>query len=80
MLNDELMNALILKAAADPEWRKVFEAFMTWSQKASEMGWSVEEMASVCMMGYAIGKDPSLQEMMENISKISKMGLDVVDK
>jgi hypothetical protein len=80
MLDDETMNKLILKAATDPEWRKVFDAFMVWSQKASELGWTVEEMASTCMMGYAVGKDPSLQQMVKNISKINNLGLDIVDK
>ncbi len=80
MLDDETMNKLIAKAASDPEWRKVFDAFMVFSQRASELGWTVEEMASVCMMGYTVGKDPSLQQMIKNISKINNLGLDIVDK
>ena len=80
MLDEETMNELIQKAATDPEWRKVFDAFMAWSQRASELGWTVEEMASVCMMGYTVGKDPSLQQMIKNISKINNLGLDIVDK
>ncbi len=79
MLDDETMNELIKKAASDPQWQKVFEAFMQWSQKASILGWTVEEMASVCMMGFAVGKDPNLQEMMKNMEMISKLGLDIVD-
>lgn len=74
-----MMNELIKKAASDPEWMKVFEAFMEWSQKASLLGWTVEEMASVCMMGYTVGKDPSLQEMVKNMAMIGKLGLDIVD-
>ena len=42
-------------------------------------GWTVEEMASVCMMGFAIGQDPSLQEMVKNMAMIGKLGLDIVD-
>ena len=80
MLDDERMNKLIQKAASDPEWRKIFDGFMVLAQRASELGWTVEEMASVCMMGYAVGEDPSLQDMVKNISKISKMGLGIVDK
>ena len=80
MLDDKVMNKLIAKVATDPEWRKVFDSFMIWSRQASELGWTVEEMANVCMMGYAVGKDPSLQQMMENISKINNLGLDIVDK
>jgi len=80
MIDDKKMNELIKKAAADPEWRKVFDAFMVWSQKASQLGWTVEEMASVCMMGYVVGSDPKLQEMVENIAKINNLGLDIIDK
>jgi len=80
MFDDKKMEELIKKAAADPEWRAVYDALMKWSQEASMLGWSVEEMASVCMMGYAVGQEPSLQEMMKNMSKINKLGLDIVDK
>lgn len=74
------MDELIKKLAKDPQWRKVYEKLMKYSQEASMLGWTVEEMANVCMMGYAIGKDPSLQQMMKNMSKIDKLGLDIVDK
>mgnify|MGYP003144805665 FL=1 len=79
MLDEETMNKLIAKAALDPEFRKVFEAFLKWSQEASMAGWTVEEMASVCMMGFAIGQDPSLQDMVKNMAMIGKLGLDIVD-
>lgn len=79
MLDEETMNKLMLKAALDPEFRKVFEQFLKWSQEASMTGWTVEEMASVCMMGFAIGQDPSLQEMVKNMAAIGKLGLDIVD-
>jgi len=79
MLDDEIMNKLVQKISEDPEWMKVFETFMEWSQKASLLGWTVEEMASVCMMGYVVGKDSSLQEMVKNMAAIGKLGLDIVD-
>ena len=79
MLDEETMNKLIAKAAAHPEFRKVFEQFLKWSQEASMTGWTVEEMASVCMMGFAIGQDPGLQEMVKNMAMIGKLGLDIVD-
>jgi hypothetical protein len=41
---------------------------------------SVNEMASICMMGYTIGQDPELQDMIQNMLKISNLGLDIVDK
>lgn len=80
MFDDKKMDELIKKVATDPEWREVYEEFMKWSQKASMLGWTIEEMANVCMMGFAVGLDPSLQKMMKNMSKIDKLGLDIVDK
>ena len=80
MFDDKKMDKLIKKLATNPEWREVYEELLKWSQKASMLNWTVEEMANVCMMGYAIGKDPGLQQMIENMSKIDKLGLDIVDK
>lgn len=80
MFDDKKMDELIKKVATDPEWKEVYEEFMKWSQKASMLGWTVDEMANVCMMGFAVGLDPSLQKMMKNMSKIDKLGLDIVDK
>ena len=80
MFDDKKMDKLIKKLATNPEWREIYEELLKWSQKASMLNWTVEEMANVCMMGYAIGKDPGLQQMIENMSKIDKLGLDIVDK
>ena len=78
-MTDEQMNAIIEKCLKDPEFQKIFEQLLAWSQRASMAGMSVEEMAGICMMGYAIGEDPSLQKMVENMVKISNMGLDIID-
>mgnify|MGYP001362010148 CR=1 FL=1 len=80
MLDDKGMNALIEKCKNDPEFKKVFDHLMVWSQRAAACGMTVTEMASVCMTGYAVGEDPELQEMIQHMLKISKMGLDIVDK
>ena len=78
-MNDKLMDMIIEKCKQDPEFKKVFDHLMVWSQKASACKMTVNEMASICMMGYAIGEDPSLQQMVENMIKISNMGLDIID-
>ena len=78
-MNDEIMNKLIEKCKENPDFQKVFEKLLTTSQTAAHIGMSVEEMASICMMGYAIGEDPDLQKMVENMIKIDKMGLDIID-
>jgi len=80
MLNDDLMNKILEKCKKDPKFLDVFENLLKWSQSAALAGMSVEEMASICMMGYAIGEDPSLQEMVKNMNKINNLGLDIVEK
>ena len=37
MLDEETMNKLIAKAALNPEFRKVFEQFLKWSQESDKI-------------------------------------------
>ena len=76
-MNDEQMNAIIEKCLKDPEFQKIFEQLLSWSQRAAMTGMTVKEMAAICMMGYAIGEDPDLQKMVENMIKIGDLGLDI---
>jgi len=80
MFDDETMDKIIKKCQEDPEFKKVFEQLMAWAQRAALANMEVNEMASICMMGYAIGQDPEMQEMIQNMLKISNLGLDIVDK
>lgn len=80
MFDDELMDKIVKRCQEDPEFKKVFDKLMEWSQRAAQAQMSVQEMANICMMGYAIGQDPELQEMIANMLKISEMGLEIVDK
>ena len=80
MFNDEIMDIVLKKCKENPEYLKVFEKFMQWSQCAPTVDMSVSEMAAICMMGYTIGEDPSIQEMIANMLEISKMGLDIKDE
>ena len=73
MLDDKKMNDLLTRCLTDPELKRIFESFMETSQSAAKAGMKVEEMASICMMGYAIGQDPELQEMVKNMVKILKV-------
>ena len=79
MFNQEVMDAVLAKCKKSPEYLKVFEGFMEYAQRASMEGMTVNEMANICMMGYAIGEDPALQEMIRNMLQINKMGLDIVE-
>ena len=80
MFNEDLMDKILKRCEDDPEFKKVFDKLFFYSQKASIVGMTTNEMASICMMGYAIGKDPELQLMIQNMMKIANIGLDIVDK
>lgn len=80
MFDETTMDRIIKRCEEDPEFKKVFEQLMAWSQRAAQVEMTTQEMASICMMGYAIGQDPELQEMIQNMLKISNLGLDIVDK
>tara|TARA_R110002167_G_scaffold357505_1_gene573020 strand:+ start:329 stop:571 length:243 start_codon:yes stop_codon:yes gene_type:complete len=80
MFDETTMDAIIARCKEDPEFKKVFDHLMVWSQKASVAKMTVNEMATICMAGFAIGEDPQLQEMIRNMMKIGDLGLDIVDK
>ena len=76
-MNEELMDKIIEKCGAIPAYA---EALINTLGQGALSGFSNEELASVCMMGWMIGTDPDLGEMINNMAKISKMGLDIVEK
>lgn len=78
-MNEELMDKIIEKCKEDPEYAKAFDALLKSSQLAAMNGMTGEELAAVAMFGFAVGNDPQLVEMVKNMAKISKMGLDIVD-
>ena len=80
MFDDKIMDKVLKKCKEDPKYLEAFQEFMQWSQMAPQIEMTIEEMASICMMGYAIGQDPSLQEMLVNMLEITKMGLDIKDE
>lgn len=80
MFDQTIMDKVIERCQKDPEFKKVFEQLMAWSQRAAGVEMSVNEMASICMVGYTIGQDPEMQEMIQNMLKISNLGLDIVDE
>jgi hypothetical protein len=79
-MNEETMNRIIKRCQEDEEYAKAFDFLMKASQAAAHAGFTNEDMASICIMGWMIGTDPDLGAMIKNMSKISKMGLDIVDK
>ena len=80
MFKDELMDKILERCKEDPKFLALFQGFMELSQQAPSIGMSVEEMANICMSGYAIGESPELMKMVAKMNKINKIGLDIVDK
>jgi hypothetical protein len=79
-MNEELMDKIIEKCKQDPKYAEAFDHLLRVCQAAAHAGFTNEELATVCMMGWTIGMDPQLGEMIQAMSKISKMGLDIVDQ
>ena len=79
-MNEELMDKIINKCKDNPRFAQVFDHLMKDSQAAAATGFTMEEVATICTVGFMIGSDPQLKEMVKNMAAISKMGLDIVDK
>ena len=79
-MNEELMDKIIEKCKENPEFATIFDHLMKGSQAAAHGGFTMEEVATICTVGFMIGCDPKLAEMVKNMAAISKMGLDIVDK
>ncbi len=79
-MNEEMMDKIMERCKADPRFAEVFDFLLKGSQAAATIGMTTEEMATICMTGWTIGSDPSLAEMLKSITKISKLGLDIIDK
>ena len=79
-MNEEIMDKIIELCKDNPEMAKVFDHLMQASQAAAGVGFTMEQVANVCTVGFLIGSDPLLGEMIKNITNISKLGLDIVEK
>ena len=79
-MNEETMDRIMKRCKEDEKYAEAFDLMMKSAQAAAHAGFSNEDMASVCILGWMIGMDPALGAMIKNMSKISKMGLDIVDK
>ena len=79
-MNEEIMDKIMEKCKTGERLAEVFDFLLKGSQAAASIGMTTEEMATICMTGWTIGSDPNLAEMLKSITKISKLGLDIVDK
>jgi hypothetical protein len=78
-MNDEIMDKIIEKCKEDPKYAEVFDHLLRLCQSAAQNGFTNDELAHTCLMGWMIGMDSGLGEMIKAMSKISKMGLDIVE-
>jgi hypothetical protein len=78
-MNEEIMDKIIEKCKENPKYAEAFDHLLKVCQAAAQAGFTNEELAATCLMGWMVGMDPSLAEMIETMSKISKMGLDIVE-
>jgi hypothetical protein len=74
------MDKILEKCKNDPKYAESFDHILRVCQAAALVGFTNDELANTCLLGWMIGMDPSLGEMIQAMSKISKMGLDIVEK
>ena len=74
-LKDKHLESFLLKAEADPELMEILKGILFFCQSASEAGISLKEIASVGTVGWQIGQDPKLKEMLMYMIKMSEMGI-----
>ena len=78
-MNEEVMDRIMAKCKEDPKFAEVFDNLLKVCQAAAKAGFTNEELANVCTMGWMIGMDPGLAEMIEAMAKLSRMCLDIVE-
>ncbi len=54
---------------------EVLKGIVYYCQCASEMGVPLDEIAAAGTVGYTIGKDPKLKELLKHLIMINEMGL-----
>lgn len=74
-LKNKKLEEFLLKAEADPELMEILKGIIYFCQAASEKGIPLDEVAAVGTVGWTIGRDPKLKEMLEYMIKIGEMGL-----
>jgi len=72
------MDALLLRLQnnPDPEMAAVVNDLIMLSKKAADLGFSMEEIASLCTTGFFIAQEPELQSLLNFM--LSKMKPDDV--
>jgi len=74
-LNNDKLESFLLKAESDPELMEILKGIVWFCNAASEKGIPLDEVAAAGTVGWTIGRDPKLKQMLEYMIKISEMGL-----
>lgn len=74
-LKNKKLESFLLKAEMDPDLMDILKGIIYFCQAASEKGIPLDEVAAVGTVGWTIGQDPKLKEMLEYMIKISELGL-----
>ena len=65
----------VFDGASEVEIMEMLKGILFWCNAASEAGITLKEIASVGTVGYQIGQDPQLKEMLMYMIKLSEMGI-----
>jgi hypothetical protein len=74
-IKDKKLESFLKKAEADPNIMDALKGIVYYCQYASEMGIPLEEIAAAGTVGYTIGKDPQLKEVLKHLIAINQLGL-----
>ncbi len=74
-LNNKKLESFLLKAEQDPELMEILKGIVYYCQAASVKDIPLEEVAAAGTIGWTIGQDPKLLEMLKHMIKIDQMGL-----
>ena len=74
-LKNKNLENFLKKAEENPELMEVLKGIVFYFQAASEMNIPLQEVAAAGTVGWTIGQDPKLKEMLKHLIKIGEMGL-----
>jgi hypothetical protein len=75
-LQNKKLEDFLAKAEKNPELMEILKGIMFYCQAASEMGIPLDEVAAVGTVGWTVGQDPKLKEMLKHLIKMSEMGIE----
>ena len=79
-MNGDLMDVIIEKCKENEAYAAAFDYLLKAAQTSSIVGMTREETITIVAVGWEVGNDPSLSEMLKTLTEISKMGLEIKDK